>query len=766
VIFFEGKTGLTDHWLGMVSLATREVTVLVDEIPDFPILAADERHVAIGDMKPQPEVTIIDLQDRRSHSFCCFRGAWQGYFVGDELRLLARDGAETTVSHLDFTTGEVVKTTRLEAAAALVPWNGQLIALDQRRSGDPKVPIVIRIYDVALKKVAEAPIPPLEVRGNLGCQPGDYAVAQSKLAYVSGCGHINIVDVEHPEHQLTLPYFAEATYYSLAITGDLLLALPRGTGEPVAAFRVSDGQLLARLPVAGNRIAAAGNRLAAVEQDGRVALYELDIERLSNSELARASTIETCRKVMKLPRETPAQESLSLLRGAPIAPLLAELDRLQPDGLDCAHFYASQLARTIDRIEDGITLLEQLQAIKPDQQIQEDIATARARLALREDSDRASLAAARSAAELTFGTGANGLGPLVRLSGSRLFAWQWGDLGGAHMICATVSFYDRRDLQLDTIVPIAACDEEFQDSITSVVEGQGKIYVALEYRFEQKNRTDLVVLYGDRPSVLGRYQLMGGISSLVSADEGLIACPLMGECMLWDWTDLARPPKPPAALICPPQRTYGAPVVKTLPETAQAKTAHLPIACGEQFVAFRSDRGEQASIEIVDITRPDAPLTKLQAAWPVVAIDEAKGRAVISATNIETVDFQTVDLATGAVRREFSVRHDKDGGLPWAIHEDLLLVARGKDLLIHDLAEGWTIAYVKDLISPDHEHPSGGKGHRIQHLILDEDIRAFALTRDGHRSRVIDLEALDGELARDHTEWSELDARLRDSGRM
>jgi hypothetical protein len=745
-----------------LSLATQDIRNIADGLADFRVIAADARHVAIRERTREGKISVIDLKDGRTRAFCCFPSrAWNGYFADNEIRMLARDGKVLQVGSAALTGEGSIRIRDLTGADAIVPWESKLIALYERRPGITKQTNNLVLYNSSLQRVAETQLPSRQARGNLVCQPGDHAIAASRLAYVSDCGRITLIDLDRMSIERTLPYFAQATNYRIAAAGELLFAAPAETGEYIAVFRLSDGMQIARLPIRTNAIAAAGDKLAVLEPDGRIALYQIEVSRLMDVARAREATVERCRSVKSVPSNTPVEAQIALIEVSPVAPFLADLGKLDAKGLECAELYARLLARTIDRIEDGVAILERIHALKPDDtQVVETINAARARLAIREKADTADVPAARSAIELTIGTGAEGLGPQVLLSGSRLYAWQWGDLGDAGITCSTLSLYDRADLQLETIIPVVGCDDDFQDAISSVVEGGNNIYASIQYRFQQEGRTDLVVIHGGDPGIAGRHHLMGGIWKLISSAEGLIACPLMGECRLFDWDNLKAPGNPVTPVVCPPMQTYGTPLLRSSPDVPPRPNGRY-VACGERYVAVQKDRGEDATIEIFAREKPEVALAALQAAWPKVAIDEPNGRAVISSTNIETVEFKTVDLKTGTVRPELSLRHDKEGGLPWAAYGDALFVARGKDLVIHDLAKGGTIAYLKDLVSPQHEHSSGGKGHRIQHLIIDEEFsRLIALTRDGHRSRVISLPDLMNDLGKHAPDWSILERAI------
>jgi len=746
-----------------VDVETRQATEIADDLPDVRILAASDRKIAVGSNKADGNLIVFDRLDRSRVPLCCFTRALSGYFVGEKLHLVYDGGSAFTIVHTVDLANPTAPEHRSLSPGVATNWQDRMLLVSQYDE-DASTRSVVTILGSDFAALGSANIPDREMRGDRGC-PADAPVADGPhLIYVSNCGQIAIVDLEQKKFLHLLPYFSAATAYSLALSGRVGFAAPRGTSEPVLAFDLASGRQLATLPVSAAQIWANDRYLIAIHAgtypDPNIDIYKINaaaIEDVSASVAAVVSRIE--REVAALLSGGTVQSALSAIESKTVAPLFDHLDTADPRTVDAATAYARLLARTVDRIPEGIALLERLADRAPDPAaITAYLAAAKARQAIRlGETPSAGLAA------LAPGTEERSLAGDLTISKDRVYILG-GAPAGTRTICATVRIYDRATLHEQSTATLPGCDDDdggFEDSVTGLAEGDDT-YIALEYRFEQAGRTDLFVLKKRDPARVEHYALLGSIEDLAVTPEGLLACgPGGGPCAVFDPQNLEGKSEPTPSLLvfCQPNGT-AFPNVPAPPAVSQRRTQGESITfCDGRFFAVDHSNGEQRSATLYDVAAPERPIAELPD--DLTGLSEEAGLAVASESRDGQITVRSARLTDGRVRPELKLAVDPVAQITWAMDRNVLFVARGRDLLVYDLTAGSVLDYLTRIVPEPTDDRNGYDTHRIMKLVVDQAMdRLIVLTADGHHSRAIPLASFLANLRNKQSPWRQADAAL------
>jgi hypothetical protein len=746
-------------------IAARQSIVLADDLGGFRFIAADPRRVAIIVNDGKGRVMAIDRETGRRTERCCYGMAQTGYFVGETLRLIASEGRHLAVTTIDLNAETPPIVTTLPRGVP-VAWGDRLVLIDEGRTGSPSGPSTVTLFGPDFKVLATGSIPSQEVRDNVLCKVDSPVIGGTMLAYVSSCGRIVLFDLAAMRTVRTLPYFSEAEFYRIAFSDGLLLAAPRGKGEGVAVFDTSDGRSLATLPVTTLELFATDQRLVTVHTethpDPNIEVYRINAAQIRSGTGVVNEIILRCEAAAAALRAGGAvEDALSTIESGTVAPLVDQLETLDDRDLAAAEIYARLLARSVDRVSEGLALLVNLRARKPeDRHISAYADAARSRMQLLTGDPVAgepTLRAALGARDITLGTGSSlsGLTPGLMFAGDRIYVTEYGQMGDT---CAILSLFGRRDLALEAIVPVAGCDDEFQDYITDVAVG-GMIYAALEYRFEDAGRPDLVAIHPQDPAVSATYHLMGSIQQLAVTKDGLLVCGSETQCELRKEIDLEAEPKLVEAVLCRPQgRSFPAALG---PEAllAVAASGGYIAACNDRFMAQQVGEFDKARIQLYRVDALDHSIAEASTGQGTqVALGEGDGPVVVSGTSVNAMVLRSIAPQTGKVRTELRLAFNPNVGASWAVDGQTLFVGRGRDLLVYDMGRGTLSAVLRDFV-PEDDRP--GHDHRIVQLVIDAAFdHLVVLTQDGHHSQVVSLKALARATQGSRSTWRGTDAVL------
>jgi hypothetical protein len=404
-------------------------------------------------------------------------------------------------------------------------------------------------------------IPRQSPRGGRRCLPESPTIQGHILAYASSCGRIVIVDLDSLQVTQVLPYLDTATSYMLSFSENLLFAAPREPEYQVFVLAYARGHVTVQLPLMSPVLFATRDHLVSLRpassgKKGRLDFYRFQRTLLQDPIDALAGIVMRCEQAAEaLKTGATVEEALEMIERETVKPMLDRLDTLDARGRNAVAIYARLLARGIDRIGEGEALLDRLVASAPDDaKLKAYRSAARTRFGIRGVPPNAA-ADLKGAREVDLGAAASGV-PNILLAGNRAYVWQYGATAGGS--CADVAFHDRTTLALQTHIPAAGCDDEMQDAVTDVAVGRNAVFIALEYRYQQAGRTDLIVVDKANPKIVGRYDIQGGIWSLAASEEGLLVCgdTLERDCVMRDQADVTAAPKPDLASV--PCRPNGA----------------------------------------------------------------------------------------------------------------------------------------------------------------------------------------------------------------
>lgn len=766
VVFMDHDRKARKSTLMMLDLATRRPVVLQDGLPVSILLAATPKYVVWQSSEFDRQLHLLDRSSGRQATLCCF-GRGDVFVDGDSLRLVERTNAGLSVTTIDLRRQDERKVAVLKERGYPLSWNGQLLVLGRE----------LHVFDRNLVLQNTIGLPKPRARSNLSCQIGSAVIRQDRLVYVSNCGQINIFDLSKMRLQQTMPYFSESLSYHLAIADGLVFVAPNSGSDNVAVFGLDDGRALATLPISADALFAADGQLIVMagnaDNQPDLRIYDYAAATFRDDRRAIDEIVQRCREAeKKLAAGAAVQEALDHVESGTVAPLQYALERqdardhLRPNELWAATFYARLLARTVDRIAEGVSLLELLHDLVPaDRKIAAYAVAARARMTSdgldvtpnHGDSVLSRLLLPGTGAqELTIGDGTPGYFLNLTIIDQQIYATQ--NSVGAGIACGTIAIYGRRAFDLRRLVPVVGCDDEFQDEITGVAVLNGRLYAAIQYRYEQSGRPDLIALDPEDGSVGKREQRLGGISQLVAVPGGLIACAPMGQCRLFD------PLEQKGSVEANPTfcRDAGAGFPPTLAaqDIVTAQKWGGISNCDSRHVAYQAKKGEGTSLTFYALSDPQHSIASVDASqWPNVTL--MSDRALIVDASIGLTRFRSINLDDGSVRSELSLARDADVNVSWAIDGELLFVGRGRDLILYDMKRGFIMGNWKNLISASTNDHGNRRYHYIASLVLDApNDRLIVQTVDGHFSRLLPLSALRRALTDGPSRWQDMEKVL------
>lgn len=733
-----------------VDIVTGDSKIIGQDLDAFRIIAADAHRVAIMSEKPAGKIIVINRVDKSRIDRCCFPIPDAAAIFGDRLRLVNGESPDAAVVTLDLTKESSPQAVAIDRGLPVF-WGDKLALIREAPADAPQEPSLLNLLGPDLQPVGTIAIPRQEARGDHLCEPESPVVEGRFLAYVSSCGRIVIVDLEALQVTQTIAYLDTARGWSLAISGDLLFAAARQGAYQVFVLAFARGHATGQLPLIAPVLLATHERLIAVYPGSRFDVFRMHRTLMEDPIDATASIVARCEQAAEALRAgATIEEAIELIEQETVKPMLNRVDALDARGRSAAAFYGRLLARSVDRIEEGMVLLDKLATASPDDaKLRDYLSAARMRYGIR-GVEQAAAADLKGALEVDLGTGERAM-PKIQLADDRVYVWQYADHGGS---CANVTVHDRATLARHAIIAAAGCDNEMQDEVTDVAVGKDAVYIALQYRFEQKGRPDLIVLDKTSLKVKGRYDVEGGIWSLAATADGLLVCKdiLDETCVMHDPTHLNAPAKEAGAVPCRPNGNTFPAVIGNPALLSIIQNNENIIACNDRWVV--TGWSQNTTMRFARVDGLDKPLAVVVGGnEPHVAIGAEGKRAIVSTfQNDLSFLLRSVVPETGKVRSELSIPPDSCCNYPevgWAVGNDTIFIGRGADLILYDLKTGRSRAYIKNVIAP--------KSDRIVQLILDPEYqRLILVTFDGKHSRILPLESLEaaGE------DWRAADAVL------
>lgn len=619
----------------------------------------------------------------------------------------------------------------------------------------------LMVFDRKFKELGRLIIPlPLE-KINSNCQPSLVQNENDRAVLVANCGEIHILNLKSFSVEHSIPRYS--FFYSMALYKGLIFTTaidqtPENHNS-IVVFDMETGKEIARLPAYASSIAIKGNTLLATgkpvstgsDASWPMETYQINADVIRKGQWQIERVLKQCQQAeTQLAKTKDLYGAIGLCKTAGIEGLIDNA-ATSPSILSVLRQYALWLSQTLDRGRDAIRILEKLQAIKPDREIGSALNEVLLKTKVIEGKElgdlsvqeqqtnfahvlvRGSQLVKAKTKAIEFGAFSN----LFHFSGDRIYVGRYG-CRGCSSGGASIGVFDRNTLDEVASVPIAPSDDEYQDNVKSIASDDHKVYVSVEYRYEQAGRPNFFVIDKKGLKVIKKVQIDSAF--MLIADGGKLM-----SCGCHFTTDQH------CAVIDP---------VELKSVSAQGKFCIQNEPDNNSIASFDETTG--STLKFVAITK-DYLVAHFQ--WPKDApytfYPKTGGQPVLSQQGLgdalewpASVDgnsilireatlggqlIKLVNVPTGAVRTLFGLPTTQSRFPVTILHQKFLYVGFGRDLLIFDLDGNRLKRYIKDFIPVGFKDNGFGlDSNRIDRLIIDQG-RLMALTFYGKDSRIVQL---------------------------
>lgn len=399
----------------------------------------------------------------------------------------------------------------------------------------------IKAYDLAFKELGGFPAPPKSRQLNGSCELGPAKIAGDKLLVGANCGDIAIYDLKTRTLERTIPAFDPALFNSFDVVGDLLFVAP-GSKEtlPPNKARVFDlhtGQEKAVLDIATYFLSIDGDRLITVPQytwghsDSNIlAIYHMQKDRLVAADARLKKLRDAHENARAFASRHDSYRAIDLLEEAGLPASLAS-DGLNSPLESMAKDYAHWLADTFHRSAEALPLIAQFRFKYPQEPswalLLSDVLRKQYEIAGEKSAWDKSFAAYQEYQRLSGQSSQLHQREFVRnkqiitspdvrevsivggdLVNSIVFHEDRAYIGryGCYMSQDGVSLevFERQTFQHLQSLPIAGCDDDYQDNIGNMRFTPTQILLHIGYRYESLDRPNLVILNKASLNILDR----------------------------------------------------------------------------------------------------------------------------------------------------------------------------------------------------------------------------------------------------------------------
>jgi hypothetical protein len=562
--------------------------------------------------------------------------------------------------------------------------------------------------------------------------------------------------------------FDPSFFSSFDVAGDLLFAVPTGQDRKPnngVVFDLTTGRRVGVLPLTVDFIAVNGDNLAAItpeRNDSSQVPRSIPIYRINQaglSDVAQQQDLITAHdKGMEiLARSGSVQDAIDAIEGAVTSPLfnVSALD----DGMRAiARDYGSWLAATLDRRAEGIDLLRKLADASPD----DPVTRRRLGAALLRNylltQNQASLDRVHTL--LAENTPESIIGPITRMPPIRstpidsamystviffqqdkmyLGTWDKDD-------SASLGVFDRSTLQPLWSIRVRPPDAEQQDAISDITFENGQIMAWLTYRFEEPGRPNLAIIDPNSHRVtlrsVGEHYLL-----TLQTPKGLVACEhVIGDanCVL----NNSNASQATATFYCRLMDLAGS-------EAADQNALAALVANGcepfERRDIFALSKKWAIARVNTDREINSVAYLRLQdgADWQNsdMRLSQVDGRiiddhdsAIIQDRKLKSIRFIRLDMATGSYHTLCQLETTYNSFATWHLIDQILLVARGHDIILYDLENDRLAGVLRNVIAEDFQDNGNGVDKaKIVRVLIDGE-RLIVLTFDGRYNRVIQMQ--------------------------
>jgi uncharacterized protein len=629
-------------------------------------------------------------------------------------------------------------------------WQGKILSLGYN----------LAAYDLELKEQFKIDLPKRKIGNVVSCEATwPLRVYENKAVIVANCGEILIYDLSTRQLEHTIPPYSH--FYAVAILDGLIFTIP--TSEPrqkdsAHVYDIFTGKELAVLPLNGSGLFSEGNRLLVVESKfaarSPMTLYAVNTSAIRNGQFRINQVLQQCQLAeTQLANTKDLYGAIGLCKAAGIEGLIDEASNF-PSIQPVLEKYAFWLSQTFDKGHDAIRILEKLQIINPEKNVDNVLNEVRLRTKVIEGLEFSELNAQELQTKFshvlewgskyvnatTVGIEFGAFSNLFHFSGERIYIGRYGCRscsGGG----ASIGILDRSTLQEVASIPLVSEDNDFQDGVKSIASDENKIYVSVEYRYEQAGRTNFFVI--DKKTLKVIKKSHGDSVATLNFDGGkLMSCGCHftedQHCVAIDPVSMKSASAP--GKFCVQNETDKESIVG-FNQTTESTPKF--VAATKDYLISHDSYLPDAPYNFYSRTGEKPNLSKQgfgdALKWPIsvdgnsILVSEAVRGGVLT---------KLVSVPDGKTRTLFGLPATKLRSPVATLYKQRLYAGYGRDLFVFDLATSSLVRYIKDYIPEGFaDNGNGLDTNRITRLIIDRG-RLIAITFNGWNSRFIRLNEL------------------------
>jgi hypothetical protein len=709
--------------------ATGQVITLVASASTTRFVAADERYVVhMGSGSVARPLVLVDRRSGATHRSVRLRDGVLAARIVENL-LLVFQSREAIVFELPGL--QIRRKVPFSRAGSrglprhIQSWGERFVAAGSE----------LTVLDSELNVLLSVPVVGGPIRNNSSCEVFNLRVAKSLALVDPGCGLIRAYDLVTGTVRYEIDVGGVGPAFD--VVDDVLFVADKPTDprHRIRMFDLDTGRSLGRVSGAANLLVSRGHRLLALE-DGlgyseptRLTAYVPDSQAIRDNTARRERLIQGCGDLAAEVARNP-YGAIEACEAAGIADYLDE-SAVSPEVGAILERYAYWLAQTLSRYAEAIPILDKLEPKPPHAGVRATVRRKHEYLGpvsygkgvRPEQSGVVKISLPFLSGDLT-------------LLGARAYVSEWrcGSMVSKDPAGALLKVYDRTSMMLLKSVNVLPCDDEYQDSISSVAEVPGYLVLGLEYRYEEL-RPNVAVVKSSDTSLVGVIALPGGVESLSAWRGNVLQCGGPGEAMRLDLTtarlvDAKADEREACSNNDGDLRQLGRAgqdLSDSVIRTPHFTVASMPGRFDSPAFTVKSIQGGTDSYNV-----------KFRSYGTWMPLSERDVVIVVERVD-DYLRLSGVDLAT----RQFSILVEVKGPASWLltqVWQHYLLMARGRDLMVYDIDRGHVIGYEKDLMSSGSEPVCSAcnDGNRIAGLVLDGP-RLIVRTLEGENSRLIDL---------------------------
>jgi hypothetical protein len=736
VVFSHYDESGNAHNVVLLDVADASVRTVVEGVPGARFVAEDERFLVYSSRGSNANPLVV--RDKRGGarvaSVRLRNDIRWGHIDGDRLILIQDSGSQkSTVLVYRLPGLKLEHSTEIIGGNDTSLWNDKIVSIGFQ----------LGIYDLQLRQMALVDMPARDPDSRFVCGGGPLRISGDKAVVGANCGQLVVVDL--PSARIERGIRTESLYQSFDIADGLIFTVnSEGKEQNVRVIELSSGRELSRIGIDTNFVAMRGNHLLGIKTTGfskpvQFTLYEVDFRSI-RSEESRVTKVTTgCHAAeQSLAQNGDVHAAIEACEDSGIRGF-SENVSLTSELSDVVGMYAVWLARSLSRYEEGIGILERLNRTRTDQKFSGELARARQKATYLDPPIKGarpvqeSVPAGVDRVSFDFGTFPN----LIQPGGDRTYVGRWS-CGRSGEPGVTLDVLERGTLKLVKRVVVATCDDEQQDSITTIAVLPEHIVVALGYRYAEQGRPNVAVIDAKSLEVVKKGFLNEDMAGLRRWNGKLLACATSSSQATHRFDPAS------VRLVAASEQEVRAcanneAVALKNGGAVADDSRSVPVTLTPHYRVYGVSKWPETSYRLTKIENGDTFTAKVKARryMEAIAIPE-QDALVLTYSNGPYHRFARFDIATQSEVVLFELNPVKRP-IATAAWRNFLFVSIGRDLLVYDLQARATVAYEKDLIREGFlNNCCGVDRNGITRLSVDGN-RMLILTFDGENSRLIDL---------------------------